>query len=202
MFFGLGDILALGQIIVIDAVMAGDNAIVVGMVAATIPVKDRRRVIMLGTLAAVVMRIGFALLAVQLLKIIGLTFSGGILLLYVAYMMYLELRGSESSDRTVGNVEGVSILRAAGMIAAADISMSLDNVLAVAGAAGGHVGVLAIGLLISVVLMAFAANALASVIERYGWVAWIGLLMVAYVACSMIVRGSIEVIGVTHAFGY
>src|SRR6185369_2395919 len=128
------------QIIAIDALMAGDNAIVVGMAAASVPSDKRKKVIVLGTAAAVVLRIGFALIAVQLLKIIGLMLAGGLLLLYVAYDMYRELRHEDPSEHRSGAGKGddLSVTRAIGLIVAADISMSLDNVLAVAGAAAGN----------------------------------------------------------------
>ena len=195
------EIFALVQIIAIDALMAADNAIVVGMAAASVPVHKRKKVIVFGTMAAVVLRIAFALVAVQLLKIIGLTFAGGLLLAYVSYDMYRELRrGGEEAQTTAETKDDMSFLRAVGLIVAADLSMSLDNVLAVAGAANGHLGLLVTGLLISVTLMAVAASFLASIIQKHRWVAWLGLLMVAYVALSMIYRGANEVVAATVAF--
>ncbi|MFZ2500734.1 MAG: YjbE family putative metal transport protein [Minisyncoccia bacterium] len=188
------------QIIVIDALMAADNAIVVGMAAASVPADKRRKVIVFGTMAAVVLRIGFALVAVQLLKVIGLMFAGGLLLAYVAYDMYRELRSSGGEDRPVAEIrDGISVLRAIGLVVVADVSMSLDNVLAVAGAAEGNITILVIGLAVSVALMAVAASALATVIHKHRWVAWAGLLMVAYVAVSMIIHGGTEVLA-TVAF--
>lgn len=185
---------ALIQIIAIDALMAADNAVVVGMAAAAVPEEKRKKVIVLGTAAAVVLRIAFALVAVQLLKIIGLVLAGGLLLAYVSYDMYRELRGTKIKNTIATATEGeMSMLRAVGLVVIADVSMSLDNVLAVAGAANGHLGILAVGLLISVILMAIAANALAKIIKKYHWVAWIALCMVAYVAFHMIWQGSHEV---------
>lgn len=185
---------ALTQIIAIDALMAADNAIVVGMAAAAVPEDKRKKVIVLGTIAAVVLRIAFALVAVQLLKIVGLALAGGLLLAYVAYDMYRELRGTKNKSKMATQTrEEMSIIRAIGLVIVADVSMSLDNVLAVAGAAGGHTWILATGLLISITLMAVAASALAKIIQKYHWVAWIGLLMVTYVALHMIWQGSYEV---------
>src|SRR6185369_320053 len=146
----------LAQIIVIDLLMAADNAIVVGMAAASVAVEKRKKVILLGTVAAVVLRIIFALVAVQLLKVVGLTLAGGLLLAYVAYDMYRELHHdmhSEDSSATIEKKE-MSVLRAVGLVVVADVSMSLDNVLAVAGVANGHLGIMAVGLIISVSLMA------------------------------------------------
>jgi len=190
------EIFALVQIIAIDALMAADNAIVVGIAAASVPKNKRKKVIVLGTLAAVLLRIAFALVAVQLLEVIGLTLAGGLLLGYVAYDMYRELRRGEKEKQHVAVTEeekDMTILRAVGLVVVADVSMSLDNVLAVAGAANGNVGILAGGLLVSVILMAVAASFLASVIQKHRWVAWVGLLMVAYVALSMMYHGASEV---------
>jgi YjbE family integral membrane protein len=189
------ELFALLQIIAIDALMAADNAIVVGMAAATVPAKKRKKVIMIGTAAAVVLRIAFALVAVQLLKVVGLTLAGGLLLAYVAYDMYKELREGSGKEQHAAVVEkdDLSVARAVGLIIVADLSMSLDNVLAVAGAANGHIGILAAGLLVSVTLMAVAASALAAIIHKHRWVAWCGLFMVAYVALTMIYHGTTEV---------
>ncbi len=189
------ELLALVQIIAIDTLMAADNAIVVGMAAASVPVDKRRKTIVFGTMAAVVLRISFALVAVQLLKIVGLTLAGGFLLAYVSYDMYRELRRvSDAGEVVVETKKEMSMLRAIGLVVLADVSMSLDNVLAVAGAANGHVGILAFGLLISVIMMAVVANVLASLIQRHRWIAWIGLLMVTYVALTMIWHGGNEVV--------
>lgn len=190
------ELFAIVQIIAIDALMAADNAIVVGIAAASVPKEKRKKVIVLGTLAAVLLRIAFALVAVQLLKVIGLMLAGGLLLAYVAYDMYRELRRGEKAERHGAITEEekeMTVLRAVGLVVVADVSMSLDNVLAVAGAANGHMGILAGGLLVSVTLMAIAANYLAAIIQKYRWVAWVGLLMVAYVAVTMIYHGTTEV---------
>jgi YjbE family integral membrane protein len=188
------------QVIFIDLVLAGDNAIVVGMAAASVPPENRRRVILWGIAAAVILRILFALLATQLLKVIGLTLAGGLLLAFVAFQMYRELRGRGSEEVTPeealdgeGQHEPKSVVAAVAQVAMADLSMSLDNVLAVAGAARGHLVVLAGGLLISIAMMAVAANLIAKLIHRHRWLAWLGLGIIAYVAFDMIVRGSAQV---------
>ena len=184
------------QIIAIDMLMAGDNAVVVGMAAANVPAEKRTKVITLGTGVAVIMRITLAFMAVYLLKIIGLTLVGGLLLAYVAYAMYREIRNGEknSENHSAVAAKNNSICRAIVNIAMADLSMSLDNVLAVAGAANGHMVILALGLICSVAMMAVAANQIAKLIQRHRWIAWFGLLMVTYVAVMMIYHGSVEVV--------
>lgn len=196
----VSQLMALVQVIFIDLVLAGDNAIVVGMAAASVPLADRRRVIFWGIAAAVVLRILFALLTTQLLAIIGLTLAGGLLLAFVAYQMYRELRthGQDEVAPEEALEEGETkqpktVVAAVWQVALADLSMSLDNVLAVAGAAKDHLGILVVGLMISIVMMAFAANFIAKLIHKHRWVAWIGLLIIAYVAVDMIVRGMMQV---------
>lgn len=193
-------LVALIQVIFIDLVLAGDNAIVVGMAAASVPLGQRRRVIVWGTAAAVVLRILFAVITTQLLKVIGLTLAGGLLLAFVAYQMYRELRTHGQDEVTPEEaLEGgethqpKAVAAAVWQVALADLSMSLDNVLAVAGAAKDHMGILVVGLVISIILMAFAANLIAKLIHRHRWVAWVGLLIIAYVAVDMIWRGWIQV---------
>lgn len=188
------------QIIFIDLVLAGDNAIVVGMAAASVPVEQRRRVIVWGTAAAVVLRILFALLTTQLLKIIGLTLAGGLLLAFVAYQMYRELRSHGQDEVTPeealekqASQHPKTVAAAVWQVAMADLSMSLDNVLAVAGAAKDHLGMLVAGLVISIIMMAFAANLIAKLIHRYRWLAWVGLAIIAFVAVDMIYRGGLQV---------
>jgi len=191
-------IAAFFQILAIDIVLAGDNAIVVGALAAGLPAAERRKVIAIGVLAALVLRIAFALLVTQLLQIVGLVLAGGILLLWVAWRMYRELRHedeSKGSEEIVGDEHsGVqaskSFASAAWGVALADVSMSLDNVLAVAGAAREHPWVLVFGLILSVILMGVAANIIARYIDRYKWVAWIGLLVILWVALKMIWEGA------------
>ena len=186
------------EILFIDIVLAGDNAIVVGALAAGLPAAQRRRVIMIGVLAALVLRIAFALLVTQLLQIVGLVLAGGILLLWVAWRMYRELRHkdeSAGSDEVAGDEHsGVAAAKtfaaAAWGVALADVSMSLDNVLAVAGAARDHPWVLVVGLLLSVLLMGVAANFIARYIERYRWLGWAGLIVILWVALKMIYEGA------------
>jgi YjbE family integral membrane protein len=181
----------------IDLVLAGDNAIVVGALAAGLTAAERRRVILIGVLAALVLRIGFALVVTQLLQIIGLILIGGLLLLWVAWRMWRELRhagesgGSDeiSGDEHSGLRPAKSFAAAVWAVAIADVSMSLDNVLAVAGAARDHPGILIVGLIVAVALMGLAANVIARYIERYRWIAYIGLLVIVYVAFKMIYDG-------------
>ena len=190
-------IAAFFEILVIDIVLAGDNAIVVGALAAGLPPEQRRKVIMIGVAAALVLRIAFALVVTQLLQIVGLVLAGGLLLLWVAYKMWRELRHqgeSPGSDEIQGDEHsGVrsakSFASAAWGVAIADVSMSLDNVLAVAGAARDHPWILVFGLILSVVLMGVAANFIARYIERYRWIAWIGLIVIVWVAGKMIYDG-------------
>src|SRR5262245_18108419 len=195
------ELIALLQIIVIDVVLAGDNAIVVGMAASRVAPELRAKVIFWGIAGAVLLRIGFAAITVQLLAIVGLTLAGGILLLWVCWKMYRELRhvphaasagaAVSGSDAQAGGQLG--FWGAIAQIVVADVSMSLDNVLAVAGAARGHTGVLIIGLAIAVVLMAVAASFIAKLLARYPWITWVGLAIVFYVAVEMMWRGSLEV---------
>ena len=190
--FQPGGLVALGQVLMIDVVLAGDNAVVIGLAAARVPVALRKKVIFWGLVAAVVLRIGMAAVAVQLLAIIGLTLAGGILLLWVCWRMWRDLSADKhhiAPDITAG----ASAKRAILQILVADISMSLDNVLAVAGAAREHLDVLIIGLLMSVALMGAAASYIAKLLERYRWIAYIGLAIVVDVALTMIWHGWEEV---------
>ena len=200
---------AFGQVLMIDIMLAGDNAIVVGALAAGLPVDQRKKVILIGIIAALVLRIFFALLVTQLMQIVGLIFAGGLLLLWVSWKMYRELRHTGESagspeiegDEHAGLKPAKSFAGAAWAVAVADVSMSLDNVLAVAGAAREHPGILIIGLLLAVALMGVAANILAKYIERYRWIAWVGLLVILYVAGKMIYEGYIDPnVGVTTLF--
>lgn len=193
-----GALTAFFQVILIDLVLAGDNAIVVGALAAGLPPEQRRKVIMIGVVAALILRIAFALVVTQLLQIVGLILAGGLLLLWVAWKMWRELRQpadcSPGSDEIVGDERSglqsaKSFAAAAWGVAIADISMSLDNVLAVAGAAREHPGILIVGLVIAVALMGVAANLIARYIERYRWIAWVGLLVILWVALKMIWEG-------------
>ena len=185
------------QVLMIDLVLAGDNAIVVGALAAGLTADQRRKVILIGVLAALVLRIAFALVVTQLLQIIGLILVGGLLLLWVAWKMWRELRhqgesaGSEEieGDEHSGLKPAKSFGAAVWAVAIADVSMSLDNVLAVAGAARDHPGILIVGLVFAVLLMGVAANLIARYIERYRWIAYVGLLVIIYVAFKMIYDG-------------
>ena len=186
------------EILFIDIVLAGDNAIVVGALAAGLPAEQRKRVIMIGVLAALVLRVMFALLVTQLLQVTGLVLAGGMLLLWVAFRMYREIRdpgenrGSQEvlGDERSGLRASKSFASAAWGVAVADVSMSLDNVLAVAGAARDHPWILVFGLVLSVLLMGIAANFIARYIERYRWIAWVGLLVILWVALKMIYEGA------------
>jgi len=190
--FQPGGLVALGQVLMIDVVLAGDNAVVIGLAAARVPLSMRKKVILWGLLAAVLMRIAMAAVAVQLLAIIGLMLAGGILLLWVCWRMWRDLSGDKT--HIVPEIEtGASVKKAITQILIADVSMSLDNVLAVAGAAREHLDVLIIGLLMSVALMGAAASYIAKLLERYRWIAYIGLAIVVYVALSMIWHGWEEV---------
>jgi YjbE family integral membrane protein len=195
--FTAAGLLTLGQVILIDLTMAGDNVVIMGTLTSGLPAKERRRVIMLGVAMALVFLIGFALVATQLLRLTGLLLAGGLLLLWVAYNMYRELRpraaAVDADDPDTDAVEGPpaskTFLRAAIQVTIADLSMSLDNVLAVAAAARDHPAVLFIGLALSVTLMGLAANLVAKLVQRYHWIAWGGLLMILYVATRMIWDG-------------
>ena len=189
------------QVLMIDLVLAGDNAIVVGALAAGLPAEQRKKVILIGVLAALVLRIAFALIVTQLMQVIGLIMIGGLLLLWVAWRMWRDLRehegeswGSEEivGDEHAGLRPAKSFVRAAWAVAIADVSMSLDNVLAVAGAAREHPGILIVGLIFAVAMMGIAANIIARYIERYRWIAWIGLLVILYVAGKMIYEGWVD----------
>src|SRR5688500_18566358 len=188
------------QVLMIDLVLAGDNAIVVGALAAGLPPEQRRKVILIGVLAALVLRILFALIVTQLMQVIGLILVGGLLLLWVAWRMRRDLHhegeswGSEEivGDEHAGLKPAKSFAGAVWAVAIADVSMSLDNVLAVAGAAREHPGILIVGLVFAVGLMGVAANIIARYIERYKWIAYIGLLVILYVALKMIYDGWVD----------
>jgi YjbE family integral membrane protein len=191
--FSQASIAAFLQVIMIDLVLAGDNAVVIGLAAAGLAPERRPRVILVGVLAATAMRIVFALFAVQLLGIVGLLFAGGILLLWVAWKMWRELRSQRHADVGALNTPPKTFAQAAWQIVLADVSMSLDNVLAVAGAARDHLEALVFGLALSIVLMGFAAGLIARLLNRHRWIAYVGLAIVLYVACDMIWRGGYEV---------
>lgn len=199
-FSNLGDpaaLAAFGSVLMIDLVLAGDNAIVVGALAAGLPADQRKKVILIGILAALVLRIFFALIVTWLMGIVGLIFAGGLLLLWVSWKFWREIRTgahSPGSEEVVGDEDSglqarSSFVGAAWAVAVADVSMSLDNVLAVAGAAREHPGILVVGLLLSVALMGLAANVIARIINRYRWIAYVGLAVIVFVAFRMIYEG-------------
>ncbi len=186
---------ALFQVILIDLTLAADNAVVIGIAAAQLDGANRKKAIAIGILAATAIRVIFAIFAVELLEIVGLILVGGLLLLYVAWKMWHDLRAPAEmvnmNDTTT--VEKMSFGRAVTTIIIADISMSLDNVLAVAGAAREHMDVLVIGLVLSITFMGVASTAIAKLLHKYHWIAYIGLIMVLYIALTMIYEGSAEV---------
>ncbi|URD60200.1 YjbE family putative metal transport protein [Sphingomonas sp. KRR8] len=202
----------LGQIIVGDLTLAGDNVVIMGSLAAGLPPKDRRKVLLFGVSLALVFLITFALIATQLLKITGLVFAGGLLLLWVAFNMWRELRPvpvEVCDDPDTPEIEGPpaskSLLRAAIQITIADLSMSVDNVLLVASIARSNPALLFVGLSFSVLFMGLAANYVARLIERYHWINYIGLGVILYVAAKMIVEGWLggdHVLGLRTMFGW
>ena len=201
---GVNQLGTLLSVVIIDVVLAGDNAIVVGMAANALPVARRRRVIMLGIAAATLLRILFAYFAVQLLAVIGLTLAGGVLLLWVCWKMYREIRETRADDnrapakagccRTRIRAQRTSSTEALTRIVLADVSMSLDNVLAVAGIARDHFWLLAFGLLLSVALMGVASTWIARLLDRHFWISWVGLGIITFVALRMIWDGSTEIL--------
>ncbi|WP_066725039.1 TerC family protein [Sphingomonas pituitosa] len=213
-FSNLGDpaaLAAFGSVLMIDLVLAGDNAIVVGALAAGLPAEQRKKVILIGIGAALVLRIAFALIVSWLMGIVGLIFAGGLLLLWVSWKFWREIRhGGESAgsaeiegDEHSGVRSARSFAGAAWAVAVADVSMSLDNVLAVAGAAREHPGILVVGLLLSVALMGLAANLIAKLIDRHRWIAYIGLAVIVFVAFKMIYEGWVGTpgtVGLTSLF--
>src|SRR5829696_7751294 len=204
--FTAAGLFTLGQVILIDLTMAGDNVVIIGTLTSGLPEREHKRVILFGVGMALVFLVSFALIATQLLQITGLLVAGGLLLLWVAYNMYRELRPDKRvilDDPSTPEVEGPlrtkTFLRAAIQVTLADLSMSLDNVLAVAATAREHPAVLFIGLTLSVTLMGVAANFVARLVQRYRWIAWGGLLMILYVAGRMIYDGIVdEHYGVLH----
>ena len=198
---------AFAQVVMIDLVLAGDNAVVIGLAAAGLPKDQRNKAIFVGIIAATVLRIAFASVATQLLEILGLLLIGGILLLWVCWKMWRELMQARSQQMGAEAVTGVDLnadgtvaagaprktfRQAAWQIIVADVSMSLDNVLAVAGAAREHPMVLVFGLALSIALMGFAASFIAKLLQKHHWIAYVGLLIILYVALEMIYRGTME----------
>ena len=184
-FFTPEQIAILTQIILIDLVLAGDNAIIIGMVASKFPIEQRKKVIFWGIGGAVILRIILTLLTAYLLQITGLRLIGGLLLLYIVYKLYVDvIKGSEKEEDI--NLDNSSFLKAIWTVLLADFTMSLDNVLGVAGAAGDHYGLLVFGLVLSIVLMATAATLISGWIKKYRWIAWLGLLAILIVAVELI----------------
>ena len=184
-FFTPEQIAILTQIILIDLVLAGDNAIIIGMVASKFPMEQRKKVIFWGIGGAVILRIILTLLTAYLLQITGLRLIGGLLLLYIVYKLYVDvIKGSETEEEV--KVDNSSFLKAIWTVLLADFTMSLDNVLGVAGAAGDHYGLLVFGLVLSIVLMATAATLISGWIKKYRWIAWLGLLAILIVAVELI----------------
>lgn len=209
-FTGPGLIL-LGQIIIGDLTMAGDNVLIMGTIAGGLPERERKRVLLLGVGMALVFLIGFALIATQLLKITGLVFAGGLLLLWVAYNMYREIRPAAAAgpvdDPATAEVEGgprrQTFFKAALSIMVADLSMSIDNVLLVASIARENPALLFVGMSFTVLVMGLAANYVAKLLQRYHWIAWVGLVVILYVALKMMYDGWVDPeIGLGHLFGW
>lgn len=208
-FFTPEALSALLQVIMIDLVLAGDNAIVIGLAAAGLPKEQRAKAILIGIIAATVLRIGFAAATTQLLQIVGLLLAGGVLLLWVCWKMWRELRTSHAEEEAATealaekdiNKDGAvaagaprkTFAQAAWQIVIADVSMSLDNVLAVAGAAREHPGILVFGLVLSIALMGIAASFIARLLQRHRWIAYVGLIIILYVSLEMIYRGGLEI---------
>jgi YjbE family integral membrane protein len=184
-FFTPEQVAILTQIIFIDLILAGDNAIIIGMVASKFPVEQRKKVIFWGIGGAVILRIILTLLTAYLLQITGLRLIGGLLLLYIVYKLYVDvIKGSETEENV--KVDNSSFLKAIWTVLLADFTMSLDNVLGVAGAAGDHYGLLVFGLVLSIILMATAATLISGWIKKYKWIAWVGLLAILIVAVELI----------------
>ena len=184
-FFTPEQLTILGQIIFIDLVLAGDNAIIIGMVASKFPVEQRKKVIFWGIGGAVILRIILTMLTAYLLQITGLRLIGGLLLLYIVYKLYVDVIKGASKEEDI-KVDNSSFFKAIWTVLLADFTMSLDNVLGVAGAAGHHYHLLIFGLILSIILMAVAANLISGWIKKYKWIAWVGLLAIFIVAIELI----------------
>ncbi len=200
-FFSVEALQAFFTVVMIDLVLAGDNAVVIGLAAAGLPKEQRGKAIVIGVIAATILRILFALVATQLLAIIGLLFAGGVLLLWVCWKMWRELSTPHHADQEAiegkdlaGNaIQKKTLAQAVAQIVVADVSMSLDNVLAVAGAAHDHPWILVFGLALSVVLMGVAATFIARLLSKHRWIAYVGLIIILYVAVHMIWDGGLQV---------
>ena len=183
--FGTEQLVILTQIIFIDLVLAGDNAIIIGMVASKFPIEQRKKVIFWGIGGAIILRIILTLFTAYLLQITGLRLVGGLLLLYIVYKLYTDVIKGHAGDEDI-KVDNSSFIKAIWTVLLADFTMSLDNVLGVAGAAGDHYALLIFGLILSIILMATAANLISKWISRYKWIAWIGLFAILIVAVDLI----------------
>ena len=179
-------ILIFSQIVFIDLVLAGDNAIIIGMVASQFPIEQRKKIIFWGILVAVILRIIFTLITAYLLQITGLRLVGGVLLLYICYKLYVDVIKNNTEDKNHIKVENSTFLKAITTVIIADVTMSLDNVLGVAGAARDHYMLLIFGLVLSIALMATAATLISGWIKKYRWIAWVGLLAILAVAIDLI----------------
>ncbi len=187
------EVIAIAEVVLIDLTLAADNAVIVGLAASRVAPQLRAKAIFWGLTGAIALRLAFAGFVTQIISVIGLTLAGGLLLLWVCWKMFRELRGIEASHRPMKPADAAGGLwRAVTHMIVADVSMSLDNVLAVAGAARDNIAVLIIGIAVSVTLMAIASNVVARLLSRFPWIAWIGLLVVIYVAFDMIWRGLFE----------
>jgi YjbE family integral membrane protein len=214
--FSYSALFALAQVLMINIVLSGDNAVIIGMVAARVAEKDQRRVILWGMAAAVVLRVLLALVAVDLLNVLGLTLAGGIILLWVAWRLYRDIREAAEEKEgleTIAEATDVNaphahhlrhaklpFRRAIVQIAIADISMSVDNVLAIAGAANDNIPVLVIGLVVSIALMGIAATYVAKLLQKYHWLSYVGVALIVYVAGEMILEGADDVPRILHIF--
>ena len=201
----LGAFSALVQVILIDLVLAGDNAVAVALAAAGLPAHQRRKVIVTGIALAAVLRVIFALIVAQLLKIDGLLFVGGVLLLWVAWRLAMELRhnapdhGKKVAERVRSRPPGKTVRQAMLQILVADVSMSLDNVLGVAAVAREHPVILVIGLVLSVAFMGFAASLIGRLLERHRWIAWVGVAIIVWVGIVMVLEGGPEILELVRA---
>ncbi|HTO56527.1 MAG TPA: YjbE family putative metal transport protein [Pseudomonadales bacterium] len=204
----VAELSAFFQVILVDLVLAGDNAIVIAMVVANFPARQRAQLLMMGICAATVVRVVFAVATVHLMQIVGLMLAGGLLLLWVCWKLWREIESVRALELSPAGIYGhtapaptKTVGRAITQIVIADVSMSLDNVLAVAGVARNHTWVLIFGLTLSIAFMGFCATVLARWLQRYHWIAYVGLLTILYVACAMVWDGSMEVVrGASVAF--
>jgi YjbE family integral membrane protein len=187
----LDALLPLITVIAIDLALSADNAIVIGLAAAALPMEQRRKAIVWGTLAAAALRIGLSIIAVQLLNVLGLLLAGGLLLLYVSWKLWWDLKGHQSAEHEAHEIhlDGVALRKAVLRIVLADLSMSIENILGVAGAARDHIAVLIVGLTLSIVLTGTAAAVVSRLLARYAWLGYLGVLMIVWVALKMIWDG-------------